>query len=103
MFYICEYLLICEQEVKAGYLSWCKARQHTIRPNTQYIEGLHLQYAGRATQHLRLRMGEEGSISWAIAIYAFYLAATITVRKYVASKSDVDYIKEEFPLKIPEL
>jgi hypothetical protein len=41
--------------------------------------------------------------SWAIAIYAFYLAATTTVRKYVTSKSDVDYIKEEFPLKIPEL
>jgi hypothetical protein len=37
----------------------------SMYPNTQHTEGLHFQYARRATEHLRLRMGEEASISWA--------------------------------------
>ncbi|KAJ6185392.1 hypothetical protein N7519_006693 [Penicillium mononematosum] len=90
-------------EAKAGYFAWCKARQHMVRPNTQYIKGLHFQYARRATEHLRLRMGEEASISWAAAICAFYLAVTATVTKYVTSGSDVDYIDDQFPLEMPEL
>ncbi|CAG7947259.1 unnamed protein product [Penicillium nalgiovense] len=90
-------------EANAGYFAWCKARQHMVRPNTHYNEGLHFQYARRATEHLRLRMGEEASISWAVAICAFYLVVTATVRMYVTSGSDVDYIDDQFPLEIPEL
>ena len=101
MFYICEYLLICAQEAKAGYFAWCKARQHMVRPNTQHTEGLHFQYARRATEHLRLRMGEEASISWAVAICAFYLAVTATVEKHVTSGRY--YIDDQFPLEIPDL
>ncbi|KAJ5048735.1 hypothetical protein NUH16_007244 [Penicillium rubens] len=88
-------------EAKAGYFAWCEARQHMVRPNTQYIEGLHFQYARRATEHLRLRMGEGASISWAAAICAFYLAVTSTVEKYVTSWSYS--IVDQFPLEIPDL
>ena len=72
-------------------------------PNIQHVEGLHFQYARRATEHLRLRMGEEASISRAVAICAFYLAVSSTIRKYVTGQNDVDYIDERFPLEIPEL
>ncbi|KOS43582.1 hypothetical protein ACN38_g5521 [Penicillium nordicum] len=55
-------------EAKAGYSAWCNARERTICPNTHRSDKLHLQYAFRATEYLRLRRGEEGSVHWAMSI-----------------------------------
>ncbi|CAI7606539.1 unnamed protein product [Penicillium palitans] len=94
-------------EAKASYFAWCNARQHMIRPITQYPKELHHQYAIRATEHIRLRMGEEASISWAAAICALYHAIKNTVEGFTGpnnfffTSTDIDYIKKEFPPEIP--
>ncbi|KAF7521307.1 hypothetical protein PCG10_008408 [Penicillium crustosum] len=96
-------------EAKAGYSAWCNAREHTIRPNTHHSDKLHLQYAFRATEHLRLRMGEEGSVYWAMEVWCFYQTAKTSVEDYVKtnntyfSPTDPCYIEEEFPLELPGL
>ncbi|CAI7605773.1 unnamed protein product [Penicillium discolor] len=96
-------------EARASYFAWCNARQHMIRSSTQYPKKLHHQYAVQATEHLRLRMGEEVSIGWAAAICAFYHAIKNTVEDFTSpnnlffTSADLDYIKEQFPLEIPEL
>lgn len=80
-----------------------------IRCSTQYPKKLHHQYAVQATEHLRLRMGEEVSIGWAAANCAFYHAIKNTVEDFTSpnnlffTSADLDYIKEQFPLEIPEL
>ncbi|KAJ9481436.1 hypothetical protein VN97_g12043 [Penicillium thymicola] len=95
-------------EAKAGYSAWCNAREHTICPSTHRSDKLHLQYAFRATEYLRLRMGEEGSVHWAMSIWSFYQTVKSSVEGYVETKDTyftykhIDYIKKEFPLEAPE-
>ncbi|KAJ5507172.1 hypothetical protein N7527_009315 [Penicillium freii] len=94
-------------EAQLGYSAWCIARQYTIRPSTHRSDKLHLQYAVRATEHLRLRVGEEGSFDWAMAILSFYQAVKTSVEDYVKTKGayltsiHTRYIEQEFPLEAP--
>ncbi|KAJ5602450.1 hypothetical protein N7537_005406 [Penicillium hordei] len=85
-----------------------KALEHMIRPNTHRSDKLHLQYAFRATGYLRLRMGEEGSVHWAIAIWSFCQGIKTSVEVYVKTKdayliyTHAYYIEEEFSLEPSE-
>ncbi|KGO40431.1 hypothetical protein PEX1_031840 [Penicillium expansum] len=97
------------EKAKAGYSAWCNAREHTIRPSTQYTKAPHHKYAVRATEHLRLRMGEEASISWAAAICAFKTSVKEIIREFtrdlepMLTSAYINCAMEQFPLEIPEL
>ncbi|KAJ5365905.1 hypothetical protein N7517_008791 [Penicillium concentricum] len=57
---------------KAAYSTWCNAREHSIYPHTMLTDNLAQKYASQATEHLRLRFGEETQVHWEAAICAFY-------------------------------
>ncbi|KAJ5837049.1 hypothetical protein N7447_003075 [Penicillium robsamsonii] len=73
-------------KAKAGYFAWCNARERMIRPKSEHSDKLHHRYPSRATEYLRLRMGEDASIRWAVAIWAFYHAIKTSVNDYVKTK-----------------
>ncbi|KAJ5165576.1 uncharacterized protein N7500_007406 [Penicillium coprophilum] len=105
-------------DAKAAYSTWCNDREHLTYPETMLITNLAQKYASQATEHLRLRLGEEGQIHWAAAICSFYDAVESAVRSHqervCATQCDQEIgcshlmeistnLDEEFPLPRPEL
>ncbi|KAJ5958100.1 uncharacterized protein N7479_005250 [Penicillium vulpinum] len=108
------HLLIGTNGAKAAYSAWCNAREHAIYPHRLIPENLHQKYALYATEHLRLRLGEETQIHWAAALYAFHDTVEETIRNHYTNQSDEDGtdtdllnvlidFQEGFPLQLLEL
>ncbi|KGO63553.1 hypothetical protein PITC_049350 [Penicillium italicum] len=106
------------ENAKAAYSAWCNAREHGTRSSARsrhlHAPRLSDKYASRATEHLRLRLGEESYIHWAAAICAFYDAVNAAVGIEHAIQSDhecldidetdgLEDFEERFPLQRPEL
>ncbi|CAI7601338.1 unnamed protein product [Penicillium glandicola] len=92
-------------EAKTVYSAWCNAREHMISSNSTYTSDLPRKYASRATEHLRLRVGEEAYTHWAVAICAFHNASKSAFEDDQENdqESDLTSFDEVFPLELPEL